>query len=261
MAPTGDIPMCVVDLSFYHGLDSKTGIVVKELAVVWVKSRKRQHWVFLPPYPESCLPEEVRALNAERLVRNKYTWAEGDVPYDRLEGILKQCTEPFTDVFVCGQSRARFIANMINKPVLNFITLYNGVVFAINTGNIYMREHDYASTCLKHDAPKESGACAKARVTYQTNILLRCFVSVRNGSAKVVEVHPDAEIAETVPEAAAIVEPSATNTKQKSSDEKEVVGSEQEKKEERITYLRNDEDEKTYNTAHNYILRSEINKI
>jgi hypothetical protein len=205
MAPTSDNPGCILDFSFYHGVDGKTGIVIKELAVIWGASHKhkRQHWVFLPPYPENCLPEEVRALNAERVAKTKYAWSEGDVPYEQLETIIKRCTDPFDEVYVCGHSRARFIANLTNKTVMNFITLYNNVIFGTQIGAIYHREHGFASTCLKHNSPKESPICAKARVTYQYNMLTQYFPSVKNGMARMEIVLPDAAAAAAAAEAAA----------------------------------------------------------
>jgi hypothetical protein len=195
MAPTGDLPMCVMDFRFYNGIDRK--IVIKELAVVWVKSQKRQHWVFLPPYPENCLPEDIRALNAERSAKIKYNWSQGDVPYERLEDILKQCTDPFKDVYVCGNSRAQYLADIINKPVMNFSTLYNGFVFAVNTGNIFYGRRDFESTCLMHEAQNDS-SCAKARVNIMANMLVRCFQSVKNGMAKVEFAIPNESAADAM---------------------------------------------------------------
>jgi len=180
---------CALDFSFYLGLNKEP--IVKELAVVWYDDMRRQHWVFEPPYPENSLPVEIQEENAKKMLTIKYAWSDGDVPYDRLQGILIRCTKEHNMVYVNGGVRARHIANLIKKPVLNFRTLYNGVIFGINIDAIYPREYEFASTCIKHVAHKDFPFCSKARVTYLASILQKHSSAIRKGKALIQKILPN----------------------------------------------------------------------
>jgi hypothetical protein len=191
---------CLLDFSFYHGIDSET-VVVKELAAVCCSGDelRRQHWVFLPPYPKSVLSEEVRIKNAicqERYVT--YAWDEGDVSYDRLGDILKSCTAKHDTVFVNGDERSFLVADLTDKTVRNFKTLYKWICYAGQVGALTVRSIDFASPCLKHTS-EEKVICTKARATYLMSMCKVYREAIRNGKAKIELVFPNSNTVTSVP--------------------------------------------------------------
>jgi hypothetical protein len=190
---------CIVDFTFYHGVEttsSTDSLVIKELSVVRMVdgNPQRQHWIFLPPYPESYLSTETRAKNEKLVKFHKYAWHEGDVSYEKLESILKKITEPFSSVFSLGHERSLLLAEVIKKPVLNMETFYYMIQFGGRTGLIYTNRYSYASPCLRHCGEEEYNMCTKSRATYLGNIVRENINCIKNGFAQIEKIVPDGYI-------------------------------------------------------------------
>jgi hypothetical protein len=187
---------CIVDFTFYHGVEttsSTDSIVIKELSVVRTLdgNPQRQHWIFLPPYPESYLSTETRAKNEKLVKFHKHSWPEGDVSYEKLESILKKVTEPYNSVFSLGRERSLLLTEVIKKPVLNMETFYNMIQFGGRTGLLYTKRYSYASPCLRHCGPEEYNMCTKSRATYLGEIVKENINCIKNGFAQIERVVPD----------------------------------------------------------------------
>jgi hypothetical protein len=185
---SSDKSYCVLDFVFYRGVNNTQ--VVKELAVVGMADQRRQHWVFEPPYAERMLTFEVRSENLKRKERVRYGWADGDVPYSKLPSIVKRVTGPYSNVFVDGDSNSQMVADMINRPVLNFKQLAGWFRMGVNLGALHTRyNYTYASPCIAHRTSDEK-YCAKSRSTLLANIIRNHFDALKEGKANLYTVRP-----------------------------------------------------------------------
>lgn len=143
----------IVIVEFHGFKDNYDKFVVKELYIL--TENRSDSWVFLPPYEEERLTHAKRREVAWCTNNvHGFCWNDGGTPYEYFEAQLVECCEGYKKIFTKGLEKARFLQNILKKPVYDVSEILKVKFDALpDPGVVCLYEHDRFS-CAKRNAHK-----------------------------------------------------------------------------------------------------------
>lgn len=94
--------------------------IVKELAIRGIGDNFQGHWLFSPPSSWENLSDKQR-LMFSWVTRNMHnlSWNSGEVSYSHFQTILFSIVKNYTDIFVKGLEKKKFLQKLISNTIHN----------------------------------------------------------------------------------------------------------------------------------------------
>lgn len=105
----------------FEGFQLKPGcFVIKELAIRGVGNNFQGHWLFSPPSSWESLSDKQRLIFSW-VTRNMHnlSWNSGEIPYSHLQTILLSIAKNYTEIFVKGLEKKKFLQKLISNTIHN----------------------------------------------------------------------------------------------------------------------------------------------
>lgn len=109
----------------FQAFTSSSGeFIIKELAILSHQTLRVQHWIFKPPYEESCIDSASRQIK-QWLEKNHHglKWASGNIEYTRLKSILLVAVMHYNTLYVKGREKAQHLKNLLERHVIDLTDL------------------------------------------------------------------------------------------------------------------------------------------
>ena len=168
----------VVEFNFYRGRHGKP--IVKELAIRMPQHSRQQVWVFLPPYPESRLTA-VQSERNEHIKKSgvQFEWSEGEVPYDKLEYIIRHAVVSYSLICVYGAEKSHFVSNLLKRPVIDIKQAYDQAVVEKGEQSLV-----FQTMCTRHFVENRKMCAINKCLTYSV-FLMQYATQFKLGNAVV----------------------------------------------------------------------------
>lgn len=134
--------------------------VIKELAFYSVNEGYHNCWFFLPPHSwENLLPSEKKCFKWVIKNRHHMEWNSGVLPYSTLHIILQYLSSVYTNIYVKGLEKIKFLENILGRSILS-----------VNCPKIQMlNKNRFSTACSYH--PHAFNCCALTKAAFYADYI------------------------------------------------------------------------------------------
>lgn len=155
MACDGGGSAAVVEFQAFRG--ERNVYVVKEFAVVDIKTNCSVVILFAPPYDHTRLPVKTQKTN--EWLRTRYhhlRWDDGNVPYEDMVRVIVEICSRFSTLYTKGSEKTKFLqhyhGNVINLDDLYAPCARKSVFSSIVQCSVSQHQTQHVAQCALHNA-------------------------------------------------------------------------------------------------------------